>query len=412
MNAVQHRHDCATMLSTEGAELARRRGQRTGWLRAENGSWLLTYRMYVPGKAAQRVTVKIGPAEGQGKLTKKQAERFAHEHYLQPIDQTVKKPLSMLTVGEYWVQRYEPALVTRRKYSTQSQYKSLWKNWLEPIIGNVRFWELTPEHIEQAMAAALREKMSTLTAKHIRKVASAIYTHAKRMQCASGDNPAQLVEAPAIVPVRRARALTAEQVQELLRLLPEPCNTMCLVAVSMSLNVAEMLGLCERHLNLTDEPLVLERSDLLEPHSIAVGEQLSCARRGTVKTGNRRRNVPLPKSVEDALRSLIGRNKKQGPDAPVFQHAELGTPQNSGNLLMRVLKPIGDSGGIAVTFHTLRHTHATLSKIAGMQDRDRQEVLGHGSAAIMAHYTHVSKRDGVEAIADMVTPRAKLQRVK
>src|SRR5207248_6953117 len=60
--------------------MARRRGQRDGWLHEKNGTWLLTYRVYrwdaekrksVPA----RPTVSIGPAEGPGKLTRKQAER-------------------------------------------------------------------------------------------------------------------------------------------------------------------------------------------------------------------------------------------------------------------------------------------------------------------------------------------------
>jgi site-specific recombinase XerC len=231
------------------------------------------------------------------------------------------------------------------------------------------------------------------------------------MRCASGDNPAQVIEAPAEAPVRRIRALTAEQVQELLGVLPDPCRTMVQMAVTMSMNVSEMLGLCERHLNLTGQPVILEGPDVLPPHEVAIREQLYHSRRGTVKTGSRCRNVPIPQSVEAALRSLLSRNVKRGPDAPVFQ-TRVGTAHSADNLAKRVLKPKAASVGIEVNWHALRHTHATLSKIASMSDADRQAVLGHASAEMTAHYTHTGKRAGIERIAEMVTAKTQLRRIK
>jgi hypothetical protein len=136
--------------------VARRRGQRTGWLRAENGSWLRTYRLYTWDSEQhttrpQRVTVKIGPAPDpptrkarNGELTEKQAERFAWDHYLAPLDNATVKPFSTITLAQFWTQRYLPHLERKRKYATQIQYKSLWKVWIEPRIGNVRLFELRP----------------------------------------------------------------------------------------------------------------------------------------------------------------------------------------------------------------------------------------------------------------------------
>ena len=70
-----------------GDDMSRRRGQRKGWLRPEHGAWLLTYRVYDQTGKNQRETVTIGPCEGSGKLTEKQAERFAWDHYLAKVYQ-------------------------------------------------------------------------------------------------------------------------------------------------------------------------------------------------------------------------------------------------------------------------------------------------------------------------------------
>ena len=63
-----------------------RRRQAKGYLRIEGTSWLLTYRVYTrEHPKGQRITTTIGPADGPGKLTQKQADRFAYEHFLKPL---------------------------------------------------------------------------------------------------------------------------------------------------------------------------------------------------------------------------------------------------------------------------------------------------------------------------------------
>jgi hypothetical protein len=101
-------------------------------------------------------------------------------------------------------------------------------------------WEWSPQHIDQAIGAALAAGRSTATAKHIKKVASAIFSHAKLKRFASGDNPAGAVDPITVEPVRQVRSLTWEQAQQLLARLPEPAHTMALMSISMSMNVSEL----------------------------------------------------------------------------------------------------------------------------------------------------------------------------
>lgn len=390
------------------SDMARRRGQRKGYLRADNGSWLLTYRVYAREcPAGKRHTVTIGPADGPGKLTKKQAERFAFDHYLQKLDTSVLKPLSTLTVAEFWDKKYEPHLRKNKKYATQIQYISLWSTWLKPVCGNVRFYQLSPDHIDRSMANALAAGKSTATAKHIRKVASAVWSHAKRMQCASGDNPAQAIEAITVEPVRSIRALGWSECKTLLAALPEPVRTMALIGLALSPNVSEMVGLREKHVNFSDSQTVIDGADMVPPHCIAVREQVYHGRRGSLKTGKRRRNLPMSTAVEAALQSLIRRNASRGPDAPVFQ-TSTGTSQSADNLNKRVLRKVAEKLGISgVTWHVLRHTHATLTKGVGMSDYDRQRLMGHASVDMTDRYTHVDQervRAGVEKVTDLIFP--------
>jgi integrase len=399
-----------------GTDMGRRRGQRSGYLREEKGSWLLTYRVYTnEHPKGHRVSIAIGPAEGPGKFTKKQAERIAYDHYLSKIDIAILRPQSTMTVGQFWSDRYEPAL-RKKKHATQIQYISLWRRWLEPVLKNIRLCELLPLHIERAIANAMAAGKSTATAQHIKKVASAIFTYAKRQQCASGDNPAQLTDPITVEPVRKISALTFEQAIRLIDALPEPARTMSLMSVTTSMNVSELLGLCECHVNFTDEYQVIDGSDMVPPHEISVREHLYHGRRGTLKAGKRRRNIPMAKDVEESLKRLIGANATRGPQAPVIQ-TTAGTKHSADNLAKRILKPVAASLDMAwVSWHVLRHTHATLTKTVGMSDYDRQRLMGHASADMLDRYTHEDReriRNGVEDVTKrLIASRPQLRRVK
>jgi len=59
--------------------------------------------------------VSIGPAEGPGKLTRKQAERFAWDHFLAKIDNTALHPKSTMTLDEFWNAKFETQVLPKLK---------------------------------------------------------------------------------------------------------------------------------------------------------------------------------------------------------------------------------------------------------------------------------------------------------
>jgi hypothetical protein len=267
----------------EEQDLARRRRQAKGYLRAESGSWLLTYRVYTwdlkTGRSKpERVTVPIGPAPNpptrrrrSGELTLKQAERFAWDHYLSKLDNATVRPFSTLTLAQFWEKRYVQHLERKKKYATQTQYKSLWKRWIQPAIGQVRLFDLKPDQVDATCNAALAANKSTATAKHIKKVVSAMIEHARWAQMFTGENPAQLVEATPHVAVRKPRAMTVEQCRRWLAAVTDeiadpkkrqsvnkPLRTISLLGLCCSMGVSEQLGLLWRHLNLTSHSCLVD----------------------------------------------------------------------------------------------------------------------------------------------------------
>jgi integrase len=75
--------------------------------------------------------------------------------------------------------------------------------------------------------------------------------------------------------------------------------------------------------------------------------------------------------------------------------------RRNGNPRAKVATPSARS---EVTFHSLRHTAASLLKNAGVSETVARDIIGHESAAISRHYTHIhegSKRKALAKLPDI-----------
>ncbi len=228
-----------------------------------------------------------------------------------------------------------------------------------------------------------------------------MFNHAKLKRAYYGDNPAWGVRMPEMQR-KETHALSFDLGRELLILLPPVARAMALVSITTSLNVAEMLALRWKRVNMTGEVTVVG-GEVLEPWSLAVRENYYCGKFGSVKAKSRRRNLPLGRSVVNALLEIRSTSRFTGPDDLIFASRN-GTPLNESNLLKRVLKPAGEQLGIPwLSWHVFRHTHATLGEQIGMALSDRQAQMGHGDVRMTLHYTHSDlnrRRQAIETMSD------------
>jgi integrase len=227
-----------------------------------------------------------------------------------------------------------------------------------------------------------------------------VFNHAKLKRAYQGDNPAIGVRLPEMQR-KETHALSSEMGRAPLELLPPVVRTMALLSMTTSMNVAEMLGLRWKRLNLTEQIAVVG-GEMQEPLSVAVRENYYRGKFGSVKAKSRRRNLPLGRTLVIALMALKGKTKFTAPDDLVFSSRN-GTPLNERNLLRRALKPAGSTLGIPwLSWHVFRHTHATLGEQIGMALSDRQAQMGHGDVRMTMHHTHSDldrRRKGIEDIS-------------
>jgi integrase len=126
----------------------------------------------------------------------------------------------------------------------------------------------------------------------------------------------------------------------------------------------------------------------------------------TAKTG-RRMVLPLPQPLLDYLASLPTNDE---PDAYIFPRAAVVT--RTGTLSNQFHDILVDAGLVEprtheatkrgrsqsretseLSFHSLRHSAVTLLKASGVSDAMARELVGHESAAVSRHYTHLTTHD-------------------
>jgi integrase len=132
---------------------------------------------------------------------------------------------------------------------------------------------------------------------------------------------------------------------------------------------------------------------------------------------NRRILIPLADPLRGYLESL---SAGDDPDEPIFPKAHARRTGTLSNQFYEILAATGlaekrrhRSQGKGregrrrfnqLSFHALRHTATSWMKNAGISPAIVQDIIGHDSPAISAHYTHIeesAKRRAIESLPDL-----------
>jgi integrase len=200
-------------------------------------------------------------------------------------------------------------------------------------------------------------------------------------------NPAQGIRIRATGPPIEHRFYTPAQVRKLLPELTEPCRTVVQLAVLTGLRIGEILALRWKRVNMLRG-------------TIEVAESYSDGEFGLPKTRSSNRVIPMSDFLRGVLESHRCGFKSIAPNDLVFG-TSTGTPLNQKNLYNRVLAPACDRiNQPRVSWHSFRHTHATLLTEVGESIKTVQALLGHSDLGTTLNtYAHVipdSQRRAVE----------------
>ncbi len=347
----------------------------------------------LPNGAVGRVLRNEFVAEVREVPSRRQAQALLDEK-LRSLNQGSHKPQVVITfrqfVEEHWKQKVLPAF----KPSTAESHSVLLHKHLLPYFGDKRLRDIGTADVQAFVMEKAQAGLAWNTVKNLRNLVSRILRTAVEWNYLTS-NPVRGVRLPAKQLPRPRRMITVEQLRTLLLELPEPARTMALLCAFTGVRAGELLALRWRHVDF-------------ERGVLQVRESVHRGKFGPPKTRSSVRELPLGNVV---LAALLAHRKRAGqfsPDDLLFPSRK-ETALCRNNLLRRVVYPACERANIPkVSWHSLRHLHATLLSEAGESLKVAQTQLGHADLqTTLGVYTHVlpeSQRRAVGRIESLVFP--------
>jgi integrase len=297
-----------------------------------------------------------------------------------------------VTVEAYfaeWIETYSGRTSRGLSDRSRSLYRRAIKERVTGEWGTWRLEEVEPVDVRRLYGNLREAGVSTSVLRLVRAAMSAMFATAvedgvlRSSPVAGVRIPAAPVDDDAEEP---AKALTKEELRFFFAAVGEEWELFFLFLTQTGLRISEALGVNWEHLDLGRTPRLLVREQVYE------------GRRQRLKSKSGRRDLPLSPGMADRLR-VHRRDHFTEEKAPVFTTAT-GEGLRRSNVANRVLAPAAKAAGLVierdgaevpwVSFHTFRHTCASLLFENGRNVKQVSEWLGHADPSFtLSTYIHL-----------------------
>lgn len=282
-----------------------------------------------------------------------------------------------------WLASIKSSVRTR----TYEKYQDTVRIHLKPSVGRLKIEKLMPQDVQKLLDEKLAGGLHPRTVQSVKQVLSYALNEAVRWQLLSR-NVAMLVKGPKI-PQREMNVWNEEQARKFLETCTgKPLDALYTVALFTGLRRGEILALRWSDLEL-DAGMLMVRRNMQRTRS-----------RGIVfeepKTKKGRRSINLAPPVIAALRAHRKRQLETrlacGPewkDQDLVFCTGLGTPLDPRTLALDYERMIEKSKLPRITFHSLRHTFATIGLTKNVNPKVMADMLGHSKVSVTLDvYSH------------------------
>ena len=394
--------------------LARKRGHGEGTARfnTERGYWEARFSYNDPATGTVKRKKFTGAKQGEA-LSKGRA-------WIVELQDGLLPDAGKITLWE-WLDRWLTDYVKRKvRIKSFDKYEGCLRCYVKPALGNVPLLKVKSPDVQRLFNNLLenggRERkiklpdgtevtekrgISSSTVKATRRYLSMAIDQAVKVglltkNVVKDTQPPKLVKKE-IRPLNKqqAGALTAMAKEDAAKavedkVIKESVYMAMLLALATGARLGEIFGLKWDCVDITKGVIHIKRA-LVTGKSGRMFEE--------PKTAKSRRQIPVPNDVVDELRRykkwqdwqrhLLG-NKWQENDLVITN--QIGNVMNTSNFTTRYFKKLLERSGIdrSIKFHDLRHTHATLLLLQGINPKIVQERLGHSTVTMtLDTYSHL-----------------------
>lgn len=345
------------------------------------GSFELHYDISADGTGKRRQ--KTETVKG----TRKDAERILRER-LTAIENGGYVTKHKETVADFMQRWMETYVATNTTLRTQHGYKSYIQRYLIPAIGGVTIQGLTARQIQGIYAGMLERGLSSATVVQLHRILREALSHAVKWGVLTR-NVADATTPPRI----RRKEPNMWDVADINRFLDAASGTrfhdIYQLAVLTGLRRSELCGLRWANVDLVGAQLSVVNTLQRIPGLGLID--------GQPKTTRSRRSIALAPDTVELLHSVRGRQIEQQLEvAELWQHTGYvftqldGSPVIPDQVTQDFARIVRRAELPYLTLHGLRHAHATLALMAGVNPKTISERLGHSSiATTMDIYSHV-----------------------
>ena len=351
------------------------------------------------------------------KGTKKEAEAQLARMLIE-LDDGVYIDTKKISVSDYldkWVASIKGSVSS----TTYERYKQLCDKHLKPTIGRIALNKLQAIRISELYSVAQESGrvdkkggLSKQTVLHMHRVLKRALSQAVKWGLITR-NPCDAVDnIPKPNKKERLTFTTEETLHLLEQLNGKRLYLPVLLAVTTGMRRGEIMGLRWKDIDLDNNRLYI-RQIVIETREYGVEIKQP-------KTDSSSRSIALPKITTEALKKYrvkqaelaLQIGKGLTPESMLFD--ELSGLHIPGRITVNFRKFVKSHGFKHVTFHDLRHTHATHLLEQNIHPKIVSERLGHSTIALtMNTYSHVMptmQEEAANKVDDMLSTNGQKKR--
>jgi integrase len=301
---------------------------------------------------------------------------------LTPLNSGKSRPESTQTVSQFIDTAYLPYVEKYKRPSTLKGYADIFRDHLKDRVSETRLRDFRTFDGEHILALIAHETgLSHRSLLHIKSFLSGVFTYAKRTGVLDSINPMRDVSVPKGARGKETYAYSLEEIQTMIRVLPEPARTIVTVAAFTGLRASELRGL--RWDDFSGDELRITRT-VWRTH---LGEPKTHASA-----------APIP--VLSVLCQVLGEHRKRNRGCGYIFSGPSGRPTDIDSLATRVIRPALRGSGVAWHgWHAFRRSLATNLYRIGVSARTIQAILRHSNVSTtLAYYVKTSEADSVAAM--------------